>query len=284
MIIAYADKIFREQLYETIHHGATDKGQEVRPVWKNGESAYSTYTTHDFRTIHPHQGVPIQTWRSIPWKLALKEILAIYQKHATTKQEFHNIGIRWWDSWFDKNDSLGTAYSYQLKKKIQFPEGEFTQFDRVLWLLKNKPMDRRIISNMLNLEEMVDMALPACAFMTMWSVRGEYLDLILVQRSGDFYPAAGFGGVNSIQYYFLLAMVSQATGYKIGKFSHLVNNLHIYNKHDIYLSDAMKANTHPSPTLWINPDIKDFYDFTDEDIKLIDYKYDTTIKNIPIAI
>lgn len=282
--MAYADKIFKQQIEEIRDNGCSDKEYQVRPVWDTGESAYSKYITHSFNTIHPHQGVPIQTGRRIPWKLALKEILAIYQKYATTKQEFHDMGIKWWDSWFDENDSLGTSYSYQLKKKIQFPEGEFTQFDRVLWLLKNKPMDRRKITNMLNLEEMRNMALPPCAFMTIWEVRGEYLDLMLIQRSGDSIPAAGFGGVNTIQYYFLLAMVANVTGYKIGKFSHLVSNLHVYDKHDIYIENLLNAKEYPSPTLWINPDIKNFYDYTEDDIKLIDYKYDTQIKNIPIAI
>lgn len=282
--MAYADRIFKQQLEDIRDNGYSDKEYQVRPIWDTGESAYSKYITHNFNTIHPHQGVPIQTGRMIPWKLALKEILAIYQKHATTKQEFHDMGIKWWDSWFDENDSLGTSYSYQLKKKIQFPEGEFTQFDRVLWLLKNKPMDRRKVTNMLNLEEMRNMTLPPCAFMTIWEVRGEYLDLMLIQRSGDSIPAAGFGGVNTIQYYFLLAMVANVTGYKIGKFSHLVSNLHVYDKHDIYIENLLNAKEYPSPKLWINPDIKNFYDYTEDDIKLIDYKYDTQIKNIPIAI
>jgi hypothetical protein len=47
------------------------------------------------------------------------------------------MGVYWWDSWFDENDSLGTSYAHQLKKEIDFPEGRFTQFDRVLYLLKN---------------------------------------------------------------------------------------------------------------------------------------------------
>lgn len=282
--MSVADFYFKDQLREILDYGSTDEGHDVRPSWTKGEFAHSQYITHNMVTITPEQGVPIQTGRRIPWKMALREILAIYQKHATTKEEFHAMGIKWWDSWFDEKDSLGTSYSYQLKKKIRFPEGEFTQFDRVLWLLKNKPMDRRIITNMFNLEEMVDMALPPCAFMTIWSVRGNYLDLLLVQRSGDLIPAAGFGGVNTIQYYFLLTMVAQVTGYKIGKMSHLINNLHIYDKHKIYVNELLGATNYTAPKLYINEEVKDFYDFTEDDIALINYTYDKTIKNIPIAV
>ena len=282
--MAIADVKFEKQLRKIELHGYSDRGNEVRPVWEDGESAYTKYIAHSSISHSPFEGVPIQTGRRIPWKLALREILAIYQKHATTKQEFHDMGIKWWDSWFDEEDSLGTSYAHQLKKTISFPEGSFTQFDRVLWLLKNKPMDRRIITNMLNLEEMYLMALPPCAFMTMWTVTGRSLNLMLIQRSGDVIPAAGFGGVNTIQYYFLLAMVAQVSGYEIGKFTHVVNNLHIYEEHLQYLPDLYGAQTSDPPELWVNPKVKDFYDFTEDDIKLIDYKYDVTIKDIPIAI
>lgn len=279
-----ADYKFREQVRELEKWGVRDDLLTVRPIWEDGTPAHSLYVTHSYTTHMPEEGFPIQTMRKIPWKSALREILAIYQRHATTKQEFHDMGIKWWDSWFNEEESLGTSYSYQLKKRIQFPEGEFTQFDRVLWLLKNKPMDRRMITNMFNLEEMTDMALPPCAFLTMWAVRGEYLDLVLVQRSGDLIPAAGFGGVNTVQYYFLLAMVAQVSGYKTGKFSHLINNLHIYDRHRKYILPLFNAEIHEPPTLWLNESITNFYDFTENDIKLIDYKYNQAIKNIPIAI
>lgn len=282
--MSVADIYFKRQLREIKRYGYSDAGQEVRPIWEDGESAHTTYITHNVNSVLPFEGVPIQTGRRIPWKLALREILAIYQKHATTKQEFHDMGIKWWDSWFDERGSLGTSYAYQLKKVIPFPEGGFTQFDRVLWLLKNKPMDRRIITNMLNLEEMYDMALPPCAFMTMWAVRGDSLDLMLVQRSGDMIPAAGFGGVNTIQYYLLLAMVAQVTGYEIGKFTHVVNNLHVYDKHMQYVPELLYAENFDEPELVLNKEVKNFYDFKEEDIELVNYKYDKTIKDIPIAI
>lgn len=280
-----ADIVFKRQLQEIFELGYTDTGRDVRPTWEDGESAHSDYITHSISVAQPWNGVPIQTVRKIAWKSALREILAIYQKRATTKTEFEDAGIRWWTPWFDENGTLGKSYAYQLKKEIDFPEGKMTQFDRVLHLLKYNPMDRRMITNMFNLEELNDMTLPPCAFMTMWSVRENYLDLMLVQRSGDAIPAAGFGGINTIQYYFLQAMVAQVTGYKIGKFTHIINNLHIYDKHkDIAEALFVEDVALEPPTLWINEDVTDFYDFTEDDIKLIDYQYKENIKGIDIAI
>ena len=280
-----ADIHFKKQLIDILFNGASDEDQAIRPVWEDGSQAHSQYITHSVVTHEPEDGVPIQTVRKIAWKSGLREILAIYQKKATTRKEFEDAGVFWWEPWFDENGTLGKSYAYQLKKEIQFPEGAMTQFDRVLYLLKNKPMDRRMITNMFNLEELNDMTLPPCAFMTMWSVRDGYLDLMLIQRSGDAIPAAGFGGINTIQYYFLQAMVAQVSGYKIGKFTHIVNNLHIYDKH---LETSMLLRSASTclkpPTLWINPEVKDFYDFTADDIKLIDYQYKHDIKNIDIAI
>lgn len=283
--MSYADKIIKDQINRILTEGVTDKGLEVRPIWNGGEKAHTKYITHQIATVTPEQGVPIQTIRKIAWKSALREILAIYQKHATTREEFEAMGIKWWEPWFNEEGHLGTSYSHQLKKKLKYPEGEFTQFDYIIHQLKNNPMNRGMITNMFNMEEISDMALRPCAFLTMWSVRGEYLDLMLVQRSGDLVPAAGFGGVNTIQYYFLLAMVAQVTGYKIGKFTHVINNLHIYDRHtDIAMQLFAEEPISMAPTLWINPDIKDFYDFTENDIKLIDYKYSGNVKDIDIAI
>lgn len=283
--MSVTDKIFKDQLQSIFEVGYTDAEFNIRPVWKDGQKAHSEYITQAVAVAQPWNGVPIQTMRKISWKAGLREILAIYQKKATTKKEFENAGVFWWEPWFDESGTLGKSYAFQLKKEIEFPEGKMTQFDRVLYLLKNNPMDRRIITNMFNLEELKDMTLPPCAFMTMWSVRNDYLDLMLIQRSGDAIPAAGFGGINTIQYYFLQAMVAQVSGYKIGKLTHVVNNLHVYYKHmDIAEKLFLQDTNLKPPTLWINENVTDFYDFTEDDIELIDYGYHLDIKGIDIAI
>lgn len=280
----HTDTIFLKQIKTIINSPeGNDSDYSVRPTWSDGQSAYSSYITQSVETWDCEDGPPIQTVRKIAWKSALREILTIYQKRATTIAEFEEMGVNWWGAWADNQGTLGKSYAYQLAKVIDFPEGRFNQVDRVIWLLKNRPMDRRIITNMLNLEELNEMTLPPCAFMTMWSVSGDKLNLMLVQRSGDLLPAAGFGGINTIQYYFLLLMIAQVTGYKPGKFTHIVNNLHIYDRHMDIANKLQKNKSYPLPEVWVNPEITNFYDFTAEDIKLINYQWHEDIKNIPIA-
>ena len=280
-----ADIKFQNQLRKIYYTPeGDDYEQSIRPKWSDGTPAHSQYITHAIEDWDAGWGAPIQTVRKIAWKAGLREILALYQKRATTKQEFEDMGVSWWVPWFNEEGNLGTSYAYQLAKEIDFPEGRFNQVDRVLWLLKNKPHDRRIITNMFNLEELKDMTLPPCAFMTMWSVTGNKLNLMLIQRSGDVIPAAGFGGVNTIQYFFLLLMFAQVSGLRPGKFTHVVNNLHIYDRHlDIAKTLLYNSQKKQETAYWINPEITNFYDFTENDIKLLNYEWVEDIKNIPIA-
>ena len=279
-----ADIKFKNQITKILYTPeGNDIGEAVRPIWSDGSPAHSKYITQSITSWDAKYGAPIQTVRKTAWKSGLKEILAIYQKRATTREEFENMGVTWWEPWFNEEGDLGKSYAYQLKKEIDFPEGRFNQVDRVIYLLKNKPMDRRIITNMFNLEELNEMTLPPCAFMTMWSVSGDKLNLMLVQRSGDLLPAAGFGGINTIQYFFLQLMIAQVTGLKPGKFTHIVNNLHVYDRHEKLVEQLKYAEMFEIPTVWINPEITNFYDFTENDIKLENYKWDLELKNIPIA-
>lgn len=154
-----ADIIFKQQLTDILFNGVSDEEHNIRPTWENGSQAHSKYITHSIATVDPKDGVPIQTIRKIAWKSGLREILAIYQKRATTRKEFEDAGVFWWGALVRWNGTLGKSYAYGGKEGGEFPEGRMTQFDRVLYLLKNRPMDRRMITNMFNLEELNDMTL-----------------------------------------------------------------------------------------------------------------------------
>ena len=106
-----ADIYFKQQLTDILFNGATDEDQSIRPVWEDGSKAHSKYITHSIITHEPDDGVPIQTVRKIAWKSGLREILAIYQKKATTKKEFEDAGVFWWEPWFDENGTLGKSYA-----------------------------------------------------------------------------------------------------------------------------------------------------------------------------
>lgn len=109
--------------------------------------------------------------------------------------------------------------------------------------------------------------------------------MTLVQRSGDFLAAAGPGGINTFQYYVLLRMIAQVTGFKPGKFVHLVQNLHIYDRHIDMVKEIIEEDSDKEgPSLWVNPEVKELKDFTIDDFKLENYNPQDKKYNIPIAI
>ena len=120
-------------------------------------------------------------------------------------------------------------------------------------------------------------ALHPCCFLTMWDVTDGRLNCMLVQRSGD----AGLGvPFNTSQYAVLVHLIAQVVGLKPGLFTHVINNAHIYENHvkGLKLQLTRINDAYAAPKLWINPEINNFYDFTPEDIKLVDYKYHEKIK------
>lgn len=287
------NEIYIKKASEIIYNGYSEKdlNKNVRPVWldeKGNElQAYTNYLTQQFVEYEINE-VPIINLRKIAWKTAIKEILWIYQDRSNDVNKLkEKYNVNYWDSWTNELGNLGTAYGHQINKDFISPETglKTNQIDRLIEQLKNNPLNRRLIINLYDVDDLSNMTLIPCAFLTMWSVRGEYLDMTLIQRSGDFLAAAGPGCINAFQYYVLLRMISQVTGYKAGKFTHFVQNLHIYDKHfDIVKELISETTSIKAPNLWINPEIKNFYDFSIEDFKLENYNPLDKKYIIPIAI
>ncbi len=286
------DKIFIDKARKILENGYSerDTNSSVRPKWEDKDSsqeAFTKYLTQQF--VEYEQGqVPITNLRKIAWKTAIKEILWIYKDKCNDVNKLKNkYGVMYWDSWMNEEGSLGTAYGYQTAKTFKSPEtGEYiNQIDRLISQLRTNPLNRRLIISLYDVDDLADMTLIPCAFLTMWSVRGNYLDMTLIQRSGDFLAAAGPGGINAFQYYVLLRMIAQVTGYEAGNFVHFVQNLHIYDRHTEMVQEIMKEDSDvEGPSLWINPEVKELKDFTIDDFKLIDYKPSDKKYQIPIAI
>ena len=282
--MSFADRIFKENLRNVLDNGVWDTNYNVRPKWSDGTPAHTKYVTHVVNTYNiAKDGIPITTLRPVAWKTGLKEVFWIYQDQSNDVNLLEKkYNVNYWREWANEHGNLNKSYGYQMNKIIDFPEGRFKQLDRVIHLLKTDPMNRRITTNMLNLEEMKDMTLPPCCYETWWSVRGGQLDMMLVQRSGDLIPAAG--SINVTQYALLLVAISHVTGYKVGKFTHTINNLHIYDNHFDYAYELLNRAEYSQPFLIINEDIKDFYDFKVSDFQLLNYKHGNPIKDILIAI
>jgi len=186
-----------------------------------------------------------------------------------------------WDEWADENGSIGKAYGYQLSVKHQYKEGLFDQVDRVLYDLKNNPGSRRILTNLYVHQDLHEMNLYPCAYSMTFQVTGDRLNGILNQRSQDMLVANGW---NVCQYAILLYMFAQVSGLKPGTFLHVISDAHIYDRHIPIVMDLMKKPVFPAPKLIMNPDIKDFYQFTRDDILLENYQYGDFSGNIPVAI
>ena len=174
-----------------------------------------------------------------------------------------------------------------MQVKHQYKEGMFDQIDRVIYDLKNNPYSRRIMTNIYVHADLSEMHLYPCAYSMTFNVtkkEGEeklILNGILNQRSQDVLAANNW---NVCQYAILLHMLAQVCDMQVGEFVHVIADAHIYDRHVPMIEELISREPLPAPKLWINPEIKDFYDFTPDDVKLIDYQTHEQIKGIPVAI
>lgn len=273
-----ADKIFIENMHRIMEEGVWDTDYPVRPKWEDGTPAH---TIKKFGIVNEYdlsEELPILTIRRTAFKSCLDELLWIWQKKSNN---IHDLKSHIWDSWADETGSIGKAYGYQLAKKAIYPEGEFDQVDRVLYDLKHNPHSRRILTNIYNFEDLHEMNLYPCAYSMTFNVEGDRLNGILNQRSNDMLTANNW---NVLQYSLLIYMFAQVSGLKPGKLIHVIADAHIYDRHVPLVEKVIAKPEHPAPKLWINPEIKDFYDFTLDDFKLEGYEFETLEEKIPVAI
>lgn len=224
---------------------------------------------HQMMQFDLQKEFPILTTKKVAFKTAVKELFWIFrdQSNDVTKLQEQNVHI--WDEWVDENNTIGKGYGYQI--------AQFKQIDHLIDSLRNNPQDRRMIMSMWNIGELPEMTLQPCCFMTLWDVCGDRLNCLLIQRSGDLGLGVPF---NTSQYAVLVHLLAQVTGLKPGLFTHMINNAHVYENHIEVLKGQIAKLPHafPAPKLMINPEIKDFYDFTIDDVWLENYQSLETIK------
>jgi thymidylate synthase len=276
--LSQADIIFIEMCKDILENGFSSEGQSVRPKWQDGTPAH---TIKKFCVVNRYdltKEFPILTLRPTNFKAAIDEILWIWQKKSNNIQDLNS---RIWDSWADESGSIGKAYGYQLQIKHKYSEGEFDQVDRVLYDLKNNPYSRRIITNIYNHADLHEMNLYPCAYSVTFNVTGNKLNAILNQRSQDVLVANNW---NVVQYSILIHMFAQVSGLIPGEFVHVIADAHIYDRHIPLIDTLINREPYPAPKLVINPEIRDFYDFTTEDFSLVNYIAGEQIKKIPVAV
>ena len=250
----------------------------MRPRWEDGTPAHTIKQFGVVNRYNLQEEFPALTLRPTAIRTAVGEMLWIWQKKSNNIKD---LNAHIWDSWADETGSIGKAYGYQLARKYRFPQGEMDQVDNVIWQLKNTPYSRRIMTNIYNFADLSEMNLEPCAYSMTFNVTGDTLNGILNQRSQDILAANNW---NVVQYSVLLMMMAQVSGLKAGELVHVIADAHIYDRHIPIVRELIARPKYPAPKFELNPDIKDFYDFTLDDIAVSDYQKNEQIRNIPVAI
>lgn len=280
--MSYADKLFKETCREIINNGTSTEGAKVRPKWEDGTPAY---TKKIFGVVHRYnlrKEFPAITLRQIYLKSAMDEILWIYQKKSNNINDLHS---KIWNQWADENGSIGTAYGYTIGEKFIFKGDEIDQIDYVRKQLKEEPFSRRIMTNIYQFKNLATGHLDPCAYSMTYNVTEEngqlVLNAILNQRSQDMLAANGW---NVAQYAILLMMLAQEAGMVAGELVHVIADCHIYDRHIPLVETLLDREEYDAPIVKLNPEIKNFYEFTTKDLIVENYKFGEQIPNIPIAV
>ena len=305
--MSYADKIFKENLRSIIEEGTSTEGQKVRPHWEDGTPAYTIKQFGISNTYDLRKEFPAITVRKTALKSCMDEILWIYQKKSNN---IHDLNSHIWDQWADKDGFIGKAYGYQVGKRFlhhrsnELPLSEvypsvisqsrlgekykiyLDQMDGALYDLRNTPFSRRIMISLWCPEELHEMNLEPCCWSVIFNVTDEgqdklVLNMVLNQRSNDFITANNW---NTAQYAIFLMMVAQSVDMIPGKLVHNITDCHVYDRHIDIARELLNRPEHPAPKVSLNPEIKNFYDFTTDDLIVENYETEPQIKNIPIAI
>ena len=282
--MSYADRVFIDMCRDIMENGTSTEGEKVRPVWGDGAPAY---TIKKFGVVNRYdlsKEFPALTLRRTAIKSCVDELLWIWQKKSNN---VHELKSHIWDSWADESGSIGKAYGYQMSVKHQYKEGMMDQVDRVIYDLKNNPYSRRIMTNLYVHQDLHEMNLYPCAYSMTFNVTKEKdsdvltLNGILNQRSQDVLTANNW---NVCQYAVLIHMLAQVCGMKAGEFVHVIADAHIYDRHIPMVEELISREPLPAPVFRLNPDVKDFYEFTPDDVQLENYETHPQIRNIPVAV
>lgn len=272
-----ADRIFIDNMNDIMQNGVWDTDLPVRPRWSDGTPAHTVKKFGIVNRYNLQEEFPVLTIRRTAFKSCVDELLWIWQKKSNN---IRDLSSKIWDQWADESGSIGKAYGYQLGVKHHYKEGDFDQVDRVLYDLKNNPSSRRIMTNIYTFADLHEMHLYPCAYSMTFNVSGDTLNAILNQRSNDMLTANNW---NVAQYAVLLIMMAQVSGFKAGELVHVIADAHIYDRHIPIVREIINMPQYPAPKLIVDPDVKNFYDFTVDSFRLENYECNKTKYNIPVA-
>ncbi len=303
--MAKVDEIYKDLVLDIYNNGEWDKDQKVRTVYADGVPAYTKSILNAQIKFDNGLDSPLLTSKRVPQKDPILEMFWIWKyKSNNVKLLRDELGCNVWNEWEKEDKTIGKAYGWQLrnkKRKIKitkvlremvtngeldvnnmdffYDEGfDYCYLDQVDWLLytlKTNPDSRRIKTTLWCVEDLDDMALEPCVYDTHWQVWNNKLNLTVNIRSNDVCLGNPY---NIYQYSILHRMIAQVSDLEVGDICFNIDNAHIYDRHLETAIEQVNRETHGAPKIMINPSVRSFYDFTIDDIKVIDYKHNGNFK------
>ena len=212
-------------------------------------------------------GFPLLTTKKLHLKSIIYELLW-FLRVDTNVHYLQEHGVRIWNEWADENGELGPVYGHQWRSWPDYNGGTIDQIQNVVDMIKNHPDSRRMMVTAWNPAEVEQMALPPCHCLFQFYVAEGRLSLQLYQRSADTFLGVPF---NIASYALLLQMMAQVTGLQPGEFIHTTGDTHLYLNHLDQARLQLTRTPRPLPTMKINPDVKNIFDFHYEDFQLEGY-------------
>lgn len=212
-------------------------------------------------------GFPLLTTKKLHLKSIIYELLW-FLRGDTNIHYLQEHGVRIWNEWADENGELGPVYGHQWRSWPDYNGGTIDQIQNVVDMIKNHPDSRRMMVTAWNPAEVEQMALPPCHCLFQFYVADGRLSLQLYQRSADTFLGVPF---NIASYALLLQMMAQVTGLQPGEFIHTTGDTHLYLNHLDQARLQLTRTPRPLPTMKINPDVKNLFDFHYEDFQLEGY-------------
>lgn len=222
------------------------------------------------------KGFPLLTTKKLHLKSIIHELLWFLNGDTNVKYLQEN-GVRIWNEWADENGELGPVYGHQWRSWPDYNGNSIDQISNVINQIKKNPDSRRLIVSAWNVAEVENMALPPCHTLFQFYVSNGKLSLQLYQRSADIFLGVPF---NIASYALLLMMVAQVTDLQVGEFIHTLGDAHIYKNHLEQVHEQLSRQPRALPTMKLNPNVKDIFNFHFEDFSLEDYNPHPHIKGI----
>ncbi|MDN3667917.1 thymidylate synthase [Echinicola jeungdonensis] len=213
------------------------------------------------------EGFPLVTTKKCHLRSIIHELLWFIQGDTNIKYLKDNK-VRIWDEWADENGDLGPVYGYQWRHWPDGKGGEIDQIKNLINQIKNNPNSRRLLVSAWNVADVDNMALPPCHTMFQFYVAEGKLSCQLYQRSADVFLGVPF---NIASYALFTMMIAQVCGLQPGEFVHTFGDAHLYLNHLDQAKLQLSRDCRPLPTMKINPEVKDLFDFKYEDFELLNY-------------